>query len=511
MQAEASTPKEAPSIDSAQVVRLALPDPAEIAALRSGNVHEGRSHRGLRIGFQRQLTVDPDLAPITPQSPYSQTVPGGRTLRIEVTSPEAAGMRVELRISDNFAGEVRFYPGPNAPPDSAIGPFQRNDWQGRKTYWGPVTAGETSTVELFLPRGTPSTPWRVELLSVSHLVVLPAERNQWGNIFPDTGTCEVNIACATSPDLVQAARAVAVMSFVDGGYSYVCTGSLIRDKAGSAIPYFYSSHHCVYTQTIADTLNTFWHLQDSRCTGVTDPYSARSGLYRGAIYLDSEPDNDHSLLLLRDVPPASAALLDWDTADLRPGMKVTTIHHPGSDVKKISTGFVDTPPDGSVIMSEDNGATVTHSNTWKVMWTSGVTEPGSSGAVLLTCDGSSCKLRGGLIGGSSECYRDNGPDFFSKIGLAYPRLKRWLVDAPSLSAQDCLFDWAEANHPEDFGPQHVASQYLNGYYLRYYANRNSYLGISMSESNVYYLGPKSNQGIFDLGGAATWISTASCR
>lgn len=508
LQCEAQAQAVAPPLSTA-VIRLAAPDPAKIEALKESNRWSGKAGRGRRIGFQRQISVDLDIAPISAQSGNWQSVEGGQLLRIDVSSPGAVGLRVELRISDDFEGELRF--SPSVVPESPYGSYRREDWLGQKTYWSPLTVGETATVELFVPSAITSPAWRVELLSVSHLVALPTQRFEGGNIFRDTGLCEVNIACATSPDVLQAARAVAVMSFIDeiDKSSYVCTGSLIRDKAGSEIPYFYSSHHCIYSQAIADTLNTFWNLQNSKCTSF-DPYSARKVLTRGALYLDSEPDNDHALLLLKDALPATATQLDWDLADLESGAQMATIHHPGSDVKKISLGFVDTPPDGSVVMAEDNGGTITHSNVWKVMWTSGVTEPGSSGSALLTCDGSSCKMRGGLIGGSSECKVDNGPDYFSKLSLAYPRLKRWLVEAPSVLQQDCLLDWAAANYRDDFGVGNTPSQYLGGYYFRHY-NNDSYLGISMSEGRVYYVGPKSGNTFLNLGDATGWVSTASCR
>ena len=428
-------------------LRLTAPEAAVLQNLRRANSASARAGRGLRIGYQRQIDVDPGIAPITARSPYWQTVAGGRLLRVTVTSAQAAGLRLELRISADFAGELRFSSDPVAFPAARFGPYRRQDWQGQPTYWGPVTAGDSATLEVFVPAAQwatqgatqGATDWRIELLSLSHLFVLPTDRNAYGNIYNDTGTCETNIACASGADIAQAASAVAVMSFIDGGYSYVCTGSLLADSANSGTAYFYTAHHCVNSQSIANTLNTYWQQQDSKCTGVTDPYTSRKVLTRGATYLDSEPDNDHSLLQLKESPPMGATFLAWDSADVQAGASILTIHQPNGDVKKISHGHVDTPASTSVTMSDDFGNPVIHSDAWSVVWTSGVTEGGSSGAALLSCDGSSCRLRGGLIGGSSVCRYDNGPDFYSKIGTAYPRLKRWLANAPSLALLSASF------------------------------------------------------------------------
>lgn len=339
-----------------------------------------------------------------------------------------------------------------------------------------------------------------------------------GNIYPDTGSCEVNVACVSTPDLIQAAKAVAGMSFIDNGDSYVCTGSLAKDAGGSGTPYFYTAHHCVYSQAIASTLNTFWNFQDSRCAGVTDPYRAQTVLTRGATYLDSESDNDHSLLQLKEQAPASATFLDWDTNDLVARASIVTIHQPNGDVKKVSYGQIASPATDNVSMSGDNGETIIHSNTWSVIWKTGVTEGGSSGAPLLTCDGKTCKMRGGLIGGSSVCRSDNGPDYFSKLSVALPRLKKWLATSstaasPSIPTNlqlDCLFNWAEANYASLFAPPRSSSVSSTSYYYRQYSGTGAYLGSSTTDQHLYYIGPASARQLVDLGTISKWGNTAKC-
>lgn len=406
--------------------RLPPASESELQALQNANKHSA-VHRGraLKIGFPRHISADLDFAPISAQSPGWQLVTGGQALRVSVQSPGAAGLRLELRISASFQGELRFSGNADAP-GTLHGPYQPVDWQGQPTYWSPITAGDTVFLDIFLPEGLQSGPWGIDLARVSHLVVLPTERNQYGNLYPGTGRCEINVVCDASPDRILASKAVTLMSFVDDGDSFVCSGALISDAPGSSVPYLYTTHHCIDSPVIASTINTYWNFQDSACSGVTDPYDAYTLLTRGASYLNSQADNDHSLLRLNEAAPAGAVALQWDLSDLLSSVPVFAIHHPNGDVKKISYGRTGNPPATSVDIFTDDGVLITHSDTWQVWWERGATERGSSGSPLLTCNGAACRLRGGLSGGSSTCYRDNGPDYYSKFGRAYPNLQHWL-------------------------------------------------------------------------------------
>mgnify|MGYP003379284695 CR=1 FL=1 len=64
---------------------------------------------------------------------------------------------------------------------------------------------------------------------------------------------------------------------------------------------------------------------------------------------------------------------------------------------------------------------------------------------------------------------------------------------------ECLFNWAQATYPTLFTP--AATTAVSGNYVfRYYSGTNAYLGIDVTDQNVYYLpaggalqsqGPKS--------------------
>lgn len=77
----------------------------------------------------------------------------------------------------------------------------------------------------------------------------------------------------------------------------------------------------------------------------------------------------------------------------------------------------------------------------------------------------------------------------------------------STAAADCLFNWAERNHPGLFAPAGGASANSAPYYYRFYAGTGVYLGVSTADANVYYL---TGGQLFSAGPLATWRVTAGC-
>ncbi|MBF0100437.1 MAG: hypothetical protein HQK77_05960 [Desulfobacterales bacterium] len=65
-----------------------------------------------------------------------------------------------------------------------------------------------------------------------------------------------------------------------------------------------------------------------------------------------------------------------------------------------------------------------------------------------------------------------------------------------------LFNWAEAKYADLFSPKAQTSQYEN-YINRYYANTNTYLAVK--DNRLFYLGPLSQNQIFDIGPFQEWI------
>src|SRR5262249_28136454 len=85
-----------------------------------------------------------------------------------------------------------------------------------------------------------------------------------------------------------------------------------------------------------------------------------------------------------------------------------------------------------------SGGSSTH---WRVVWTSGVTEPGSSGSGIW--DPTTHKLVGTLSGGGSSCSAPTSPDCYGKFSVSWSSGK---------SSADRLMDWLE---PQNTGVTRV--------------------------------------------------------
>ena len=88
-------------------------------------------------------------------------------------------------------------------------------------------------------------------------------------------------------------------------------------------------------------------------------------------------------------------------------------------------------------------------------------------------------------------------------------MKKLIVRSNS-GVSDCVFNWAERVYPKLFAPARAVSQTLAPYYYRYYAGTNAYLGTSFADNHLYYLGPATENTLFDAGALSNWRTKAGC-
>ena len=405
-------------------LRFQVLDAARVSALRRHNVANGGKR--LQIGIERHV-ADEAAAPLPDVLAWT-AVPGGHVLRIDVTSPDAAALRVgldlrgppdgtELRVASANGGVVEFV-------DTAA---MASGVDGDGTYWTPVTDGETQRIELYVPGPPPA--FRPTVLASSHLLTSPLRRLNLAKALGDSGACNIDVACRSAllgQAYVNTKNAVARLVFQDGG-PFSCTGTLLNDSApASQIPYLFSAAHCFDTQAVANTLITVWNDESPAC-GVDHaaPYIPLAG---GADLLHADTGLDVRLVRLRRPPPAGAYVSGWNATTLSPATPILTIHHPSSDTKKVSRGS-----------HSGFSSDVTFSNlprpvrsAARASWAEGTTEGDSSGAGLFTLEGTDYQLRGGLVGGNASCANSGRSeaagtvDSYSRLDQAYPSLQPWL-------------------------------------------------------------------------------------
>ncbi len=341
-----------------------------------------------QIGFKRLVPLLADRSNFSNRAVWHPTNDGGFVAAFMITSPSAKALRLGLRIGflpDDVL--LHFYDLDqltvfNASGADITGILQRNRAAGEigydaETYWSPVIDGDTQIIEIQLAPGIFPEEVDIALPELSHLTQATVD----SNLYESTAAspCHKDISCysAWAPE----SNATARMIFTKSGASYLCSGTLLNYTNNTTyIPYFITANHCIPTQTVASSLQTYWFYRSSSCNGPLGSYQTRLG---GAELLYAAENTDTSFMRLTDDPPPGTVWAGWSPTLPILKQKLTGIHHPQGDLQKISDG--DVIGYGKCIW---NGSSVdycydtssTDSTGFYVNWTSGLVEPGSSGS-----------------------------------------------------------------------------------------------------------------------------------
>jgi len=230
--------------------------------------------------------------------------------------------------------------------------------------------------------------------------------------------CEVNANCSEGEAWYHQKRGVAATIQVLSDGSYICSGTVVNNALKDRTPYFLMAYHCggeaTATQFNQWRFYFFWERTGCENTSSLADYKLITGATnKVGILLDG--GSDGLLLELNSPIPREWDVFfnGWDRRDVATAGGVG-IHHPGGDVKKIST-YTQTPTTTTANMSSgERGATNAH---WQLAYVAtanghGVTEGGSSGSPLFNSDK---RVIGTLTGGSSSCTNRTAANIYGKL------------------------------------------------------------------------------------------------
>jgi hypothetical protein len=379
----------------------------------------------LRIGFGREVPVLRDRATTSALLDWAPMT-GAQIAAISITAAGAAGLRlgllvdsipdaVVLRFYSQHADRVFEVSGREIAQTISANRAAGDIGEEGRTYWSPAIDGEEVTLEVELPAGISTGELRFSIPRVSHLFASPVDTRVLLEKSGNAGSCNLDSTCyaAWSNESLSVAR----MSFVSGGHTYLCTGTLLNDQDPSTfIPYFLSAEHCISTQTEASSLQTYWFYRASSCnSGSLSP--AMQTLTGGATLLYASSVTDTSFMRLNGAVPGGTWMAAWTATQVVANTPQTGLHNPGGSLQKISFGTI-------IGISGPDEPGTSHI---EVDWNQGVTEPGSSGSAIWVTSGGSHYLVGQLTGGYSSCSNPTAPDWYGRFDLAYnAALYQWL-------------------------------------------------------------------------------------
>jgi lysyl endopeptidase len=393
-----------------RAVDLGLPEQAAFAAVAKRRLEQAKHGQPLEIGFARSVGRSRiDLNGLN----WETLTDGSRGARFTLTSTNAVALRagLQLRSTGKLGGNPAAVTLRFAGSDGRVFAENGAAFSDVESSWSPVVAGDTLTVEIVLPKGQRPSNFSLSVPELSHLDIDPAASTRdlaRASGVGASGACEQDIVCRANPSagFLDASKAVARMVFTTKGKSYLCSGTLLNNSNSPKKALFWTAAHCISTQRVADTLQTYWFFDATACNNDTANPNAVT-LTGGAYLRHANTTRDTSLLELKNAPPSGAYYAGWNSSPIAStGTAIEGIHHPAGDLKKYSLGSVtglSTTLDGKSPLTQ-------------VVWNAGVTEGGSSGSGLFTVDASGAyQLRGGLYGGYSFCSAPQDPDSYSRL------------------------------------------------------------------------------------------------
>jgi hypothetical protein len=360
----------------------------------------------VKVGILRPLAIEPPSSGKAASGTLSHFKDGANLWTLRIRSQGTKGIRLHFEgFSLEGADSVLVYNAQD--PSKNSGPFTGAGLAGDGNFYSPTLFCEEVVVE-YRFENLPAKP-AFRITGLLHLA--EKERDKV------TLSCHNDITCYPGYEY---RSAIGRMYFVDGGFGFACTGSLIVDQdPNTFVPYFLTANHCISTQAAASTLEVYWNYDTPTCDGIPPvlgdlPHNVGSTLLATRA-LDV---SDFCLVQLTDDAPGGTFFLGWNASNSLVGSAIHAIHHPDGDYKRISFGTI----------SQDlNFADLDENNYWIVNWSSGATEEGSSGCPLIFGDG---QVVGQLTGGAGNSCADlTARDAFGRFSMTYPFIQQY-INAP---------------------------------------------------------------------------------
>jgi hypothetical protein len=348
--------------------------------------------------------------------------------------------RLRLRSPGAFSlslafGRYRMPPGgrltiASADGSERIGPFTERENEDHGQLWTPPLSTDDVILEYRFTRAaielllSGEDSYEVRLTRVHHGYA------GFGEKAPLSGLCQRDVACFDDPLWHDAARSVALISIEGVRF---CSGFMVNNTALDGKPFFITAAHCGVTRENAASVVAMWKFESSFCRDELEialeaPRPPSDSFQTGARLLASYLPTDVTLLELDDLPDprSNVHYAGWDRSAVSPEGPFTAIHHPNTDMKRLSVDDDDRAPATFFRLDrEEKRGDHLRVGAWEI----GSTEGGSSGSPLFD---QNQRAIGQLHGGYAEC-GEKKSDWFGRLSVSWTgggkrgqRLSDWL-------------------------------------------------------------------------------------
>lgn len=445
-------------------------------------IKQNRVDRALGAVIPRQIGVARGIAATRAEQAATQLLrwypapDGGQVAAISFTSPAARQVRLGILVRAlPSRAVVRTFAQSGGAAHAQTGQelaamLARNRDAGDmsdagRTYWAPAVEGDEVTLEIQLPAGVDASAVRIAIAQLSHVFEASSSAGDaTTEALGDSQICQLDVSCA-SGSYDEESNAVARLSYVNGGNTFSCTGTLLNTTDGSFIPYLLTANHCFATQTEATSLSISFFFRSVSCNSFQSRTTSR--VTGGATLLYTSTQTDTTFVRMANSAPAGARFAAWSTSPPVQAAVVLGVHHPMADLQRYSLGnfFGHRNCAASGGGFSCTNATAQTGSFLEVDWAVGLTESGSSGSGLWATQDGRRYLVGQLYGGNSRCtafqggYSYTGLSTYGRFDLAYANaLNRWLSPAGVTTARSPIFRFYNATTGAHFYTQNSAER-----------------------------------------------------
>ena len=431
-----------------------------------------------QIGVNRSVEVSPNTRAQKFINPD-----GSQLIVLIIKSPGASGISVHFRNFDLADGEEVYVYG--AASDSIVfGAFTDKGPWGSGEFWSGTVDGDTAVIEFH--KNSNENGQGFEIFEISHILAELDWRLRSNE--PDVLFCEVDASCYGDPEK----NAVARILFNNNG-PFLCTGTLLNNFAQDRTPYFLTANHCVNSQAVAQTVEAYWFYQTTSCnSGVL-----RSWVHSppGANLLATQGSNDFSFIRLQNNAPGGVFFSGWTSVAQPIGASVFGLHHPDGYIPPSIPSYLRRST-GSIMNT--NASCLGLVNGYAVGWTSGTSEPGSSGSGLFTSNGH--YLVGVLSCGPNPPTCNSPWASYSKFANFYSQIRQYIYSgtpsapmanpATFVASHSFRANWRSVNgatgYRLDVATNNSFTNYVTGYQNLNVGNALSHSVAGLSASTTYY-------------------------
>lgn len=364
-----------------QVLQVKMMPHVDVKALRDQDAVNDQSKGPFRFGFNHYVNYSLNNA-----GEWTLLEHGDRLWQLGIKSEGALSMN--LAFDDFFIPEGASLFIFTEDRKHVIGAFTSKNNDASNRFATDLLPGDALVIEYYEP---------AEVLNQGHFNLFRVTHGYRGveeyaaKSFGDAGSCQVNVNCPLGTNWQDQKRGV-VCLVVNG--DEFCTGSLVNDVPQDGKPYVLTANHCSASNDWATWVFRF-NWEAPGCTSPGSSPSTAQSLNTSTLRA-RDSGTDFCLVeitggLSGGTVPASYTpyFNGWSAINI-PATSAMAIHHPSGDIKKISEAA------NATVSSTYNSA-----DCWKTgQWTTGCTEPGSSGSPLFDQDK---RIIGQLFGGPSSC------------------------------------------------------------------------------------------------------------